>query len=221
MASATLFRLSGLALLLVAPIGVLGHVILHPPGHQLDHMNSPIWVPAHSLILISFLLILFGLAGLYARQSHRAGELGLVGFVLAVLSLTVSVTTMVFEVFVVPVLAANPSYQLLAMPEGPLLGGALGTLRFLGTTSFVVAFFLLGVATIRASVLPRSSGLSLIAVAALVLVLIVPVPGILIGVGLALTSVALLWPGWALFAGGAAGAPLASTRVGRIEHAQP
>src|SRR5260370_19388850 len=174
MSSATLFRLSGLALLLVAPIGVRGHVILHPPGHQLEHMNSPMWVPAHSLILISFLLILFGLAGLYARQSHRAGELGLVGFVLAVLSLPVSATTLVFEVFVVPVLAANPSYQQLAMPEGPLLGGPLGALRFLGTTSFVVAFFLLGVA-------------------ALVLVLIVPVPGILIGVGLALTSVALLW----------------------------
>ena len=91
----------------------------------------------------------------------------------------------------------------------------------MGTTAFVVAFFLLGVATIRASVLPRSSGLSLIAIAALVLVLIVPVPGILIGVGLALTSHALLWPGWALFAGRAAGVPLAGARVGRLEHAQP
>jgi len=208
-------------LLLVAPIGVFGHVILHPPGHQLDHMNSPMWVPAHSLILVSFCLILLGLVGLYARQSHRAGELVLVGFVLAVLSVTVSVTTMVFEVFVVPVLAANPSYQQLAMSEGPLLGGPLGALRFLGTTSFVVAFFLLGIATIRAGVLPRSSGLSLVAVAALVLVLIVPVPGILIGVGLALTSVALLWPGWALFAGRGSRAARASARVGRIEHAQP
>ncbi len=123
MSSATLFRLSGLALLLVAPIGVLGHVILHPPGHQLEHMNSPMWVPAHSLILISFLLILFGLAGLYACQSHRAGELGLVGFVLAVLSLTVSVTTMVFEVFVVPVLAANPSTSSSPCPKGRCWAG--------------------------------------------------------------------------------------------------
>ncbi len=206
--------------MLCAPIGVLGHVVLQPPGDQLDHMASATWVPAHSFILVSFGLILLGVVGLYARQAHQAGGFGLVGFVVGVLSLTVSMSTMVFEVFVVPVLAANPAYQQLVMPDGPLLAGPLGTFRFLGTTCFIVAFFLLGVSTIRAGVLPRSSGLSLIAIALLALVLIVPVPGILIGVGLALTSVALVWPGWALFAGREVSVPFVTAPVFRVERGQ-
>src|SRR5919204_4883600 len=161
MSSATLYRLCGLALLLSVPIGLLGHVVVHPPGHTLETMAGERWVPAHSLILAQALLLLLGLPGLYARVARCAGWVGLVGFVLMFLGTTSGVSTMVYEVFVIPVLVADPTYQPLLLPGGPVVGGPLGVYQLaVGGIIFALGSIALGLAPIRGGALPRPGGIA-------------------------------------------------------------
>jgi hypothetical protein len=205
MSPMNLYRLCGFALLLSVPIGLLGHVIVHPPGHSLENMASARWIPAHSLILAQAFLLLLGLPGLYVRQASNAGVLGLAGFVLTFLGVTSGVSTMVYEVFVIPVLVADPTYQSLLALNGPVTGGPFGVYQtVLGGYIFAWGAILFGAATIRAGVLPRAVGVSLAIVGVAFLVLRVPVPVPILLLGLVLFCLGFAWPGWTLFRSDAA-----------------
>lgn len=41
---------------------------------------KPLYRPAHLIVFVSWLFALLGLVGFYARQAHRTGVLGLIGF---------------------------------------------------------------------------------------------------------------------------------------------
>src|SRR5690349_9581985 len=88
MSSKTLYRLSGLALLLGSLLVVLFTImqfVVFPggtPDRSPDRYSSPLWQPVFLLMALGLLLIVAGLPGLYARQAKRAGWLGLVGFAL-------------------------------------------------------------------------------------------------------------------------------------------
>ncbi len=61
---------------------------------------------AESLLnLLGTVLLLFGLFGLYARQSEAAGPLGLVGFLVAFLGTALVAGVAWADVFIVPMLA--------------------------------------------------------------------------------------------------------------------
>ena len=83
MSSKVLFRLSGFALLVALPLQVLGYV-LHPSSERVVDVLDPMYGPSHLILFVSWLSATLGLAGLYARQAHRAGVLGLAGFALTV-----------------------------------------------------------------------------------------------------------------------------------------
>jgi hypothetical protein len=53
MSSTTLYRLSGLALLLALPIQIVGW-ILHPAGERLSDLLSPLQGPAHVIMFCSW-----------------------------------------------------------------------------------------------------------------------------------------------------------------------
>lgn len=155
MSSKTLFRLSGLALLMALPIQIVGF-LLHPPSEEVVDVLKSIYGPAHIIIFVSWVFALLGLPGLYARQAHRAGVLGLIGFVLTMLAAAYHFYLVLYEAYATPLLAKETATQALIGPGGPLAhgAGALGPLAF----ALILAFPLFGIATVRAGVLPRGSG---------------------------------------------------------------
>jgi hypothetical protein len=156
MSSTTLYRLSGLALLIALPIQIVGW-ILHPAGERLIDLLSPLQGPAHVVMFCSWLLALLGLPGLYVRQAYRAGWLGLVSFVLVMFAVACHFYLLLFEAYPAPLLARNAATQALIVAGGPLAHGA-GALEPIGSVLILLAFPLFGIATVRAGVLPRWAG---------------------------------------------------------------
>ncbi len=152
MSPRTLFRLSGLALLLALPLQVVGFV-LHPPTEEVVDVLKSTYGPSHIVLFVSWVFVLLGLPGLYARQAHRARLLGLAGFVLLMLIAAYHSFLLLYEAYATPVLARQAPALI---GDGPLAhgAGALGPLAF----ALVLAFPLFGLVTVRAGVLPRWTG---------------------------------------------------------------
>lgn len=158
MSSTTLFRLSGLMLLIALPLQIVGFV-LHPPSEEIVDVLKPMYGTAHLILLISWIFALLGLPGLYARQAHRAGMLGLVGIVLTMIAAAYHVYLLLYEAFATTVLARQPNAEVLLGTAGLGHGAAeaMGALAALPLVS-LLAFPLLGIATVRARILPRWAG---------------------------------------------------------------
>lgn len=155
-----LLRWSGWALGAALPLQVAGF-LLHPAGEQIEHITSSIYGPAHAVLFASWVLVALGLPGLYARQAARAGRLGLVAVVLATASVAHHLYLTLYEAFAVPAMAEIEAVHAHLGPDGALGhgAGALGPVAPL----LLLGFPLLGVATLRARVLPRLAGWLLVA----------------------------------------------------------
>ncbi len=193
MSSATLFRLSGLSLLLGGLLHLI-YLFAHPHSSGLAYYADPATALSHLVGFASASLILLGLPGLYARQAERAGILGLVGTLLVFFGLAmVDVTHTVIDSAVTPALAAIPEAPPLLAKGGPLEGamqsGMQGTLVSAGGPMLLLGLILVGVSTVRAGFLPRWTG-ALPVVAALTVPLGFVVPS-LEGVAFAMPYVAL------------------------------
>lgn len=143
---------------------------IHPP----DFVASVTTLPWALVITLKFLMCLFfliGTAGLYARQMHKAGWLGLVAFVLFSASWWLQTGYVFVELFVLPPLAAvSPAFVdsvlgIVNQHPGTLDIGALGPVYGLVGLLYLVGGILLGVATLRAGVLPRVPSVLLVAAA--------------------------------------------------------
>lgn len=206
MSSATLYRLSGLALLIALLLQVLGFV-LHPPGERAVDVLQPTYGPAHLILFVSWLFALLGLTGFYARQAHRAGMLGLIGFATTVFAAAYHFYLLLYEAYATVALAGDPATRAL-IGDGPLAHGA-GALGPLGFAS-ILAFPLFGIATVRAGVLPRPAGwLQILSIPAFLLSALVispdapaPLPGVApIAFLYYLTFLGYAWGGYALWTG--------------------
>ena len=206
MSSNMLFRLSGLALLIALPLQILGFV-LHPPSEQVVDVLNPLYGPAHLIVFVSWLFAVLGLTGFYARQAHRAGVLGLVGFVAAMFAASYHFYLLLYEAYATPLLAQEPTTRTL-IGDGPLAhgAGALGPVAFLS----ILAFPLFGIATVRAGVFPRPAGWLQIASVPVFFLSIVLVPLGVFAEGGMLSPIAMLyylaflgyaWGGYALWMG--------------------
>lgn len=153
--SAQLRRLSGTALMAALPLQVIGFA-LHPAGEELEHVVAAAYGPAHLVLFLSWVLAALGLPALYAVQAHRAGRLGLAAFVAMVAAVAYHLYLTLYEAAAIPVVAEQPGAEALVGNGGALAhgAGALGPLAAV----LVLAFPLLGVATLRAGVLPRVVG---------------------------------------------------------------
>lgn len=194
--STNLFRWSGWALTLAGLLVALP-TVLHPDiGSHPAAILSANWIAIHVPVLISILLSIFGLTGLYLRQQKAAGMLGLLGYLLTVTGSALFVAILTIDTFVLPVLAANPTTALLLDDSGPLFGGLLGIVFLFSGVIFALGVIGLAVATYRAAIFPRPA--ALILPLGLLLAFSPPLPhlfGLIGGVGL---GVAYLWLGIAL-----------------------
>jgi hypothetical protein len=162
------------------------------------------WVNVHIFAFALGFFGLFGMAGLYARQAEKSGWLGLVGFLLFSVWITLVSGFSFVEAFILPRLATeSPAFVagILGMFSGLPSKIDLGILPMLWNLSgpmYIFGPLLFGIATFRAGVLPRWAGALLVLGAMLVPVgAVVPPeyqPKIMIPVGLAMA-----WLGYALF----------------------
>lgn len=163
MSTTKLLRWSGLASI---GAGILFAIatLLHPPGEDVPAIITAAWVPAHAIGWVADLLLLLGLVGLYSRQAEKTGWLGLLGFVLAFIGVTLESGGNYSSVTLMPDLAATVPDVLTTLMNRPPFAFPVAVVIF-GLTLMVsrtLGFLLLGVAILRADVLPRWAGLLLI-----------------------------------------------------------
>lgn len=194
MTRTNLIRWAGLACVLSGILYAMAAAI-HPSGEDVLSIVSALWVPAHILGGISAVLLLFGLLGLYGRQLEASGSLMLVGFVLAFIGTTLLATEEFQSATVMPLIAAKAPTLL----EGTSTAGAALAFGLLFLVSFFLGYLLFGIATVRARVLPRWSGLLLIlglllSLGGSISHLVSIIAAIILGLGLA-------WMGYAVWSG--------------------
>jgi hypothetical protein len=157
-------------------------IFLAPFLHPEDPQNAA-WVPVHLLYFATLIAVLLVLVGVFVRQLSRSGRLGLAGFLVAFVGTSMMLLEGREHLFSHDFGQATPVglWQLIA-----------------ASFVFTVGYVLLGVAIIRAGVLPRAAGV-LLAVGG-PLVAFAPPIGIqavlivghtLFGAGLALSGYAL------------------------------
>jgi hypothetical protein len=129
--------------------------VIHPAGEGIELYDIPTWVPAHLLGLVSVMLMQVGLVALYAGQVEESGRLGLIGFVLSLIGTAFAAAIQYSQSAILPLVATEaPSIFVEARTPPPygiplfVLGLGLGLALF-------------GIATARAGVYPRWSGLLL------------------------------------------------------------
>jgi hypothetical protein len=197
MSTAKLIRWSGLISILAGVLYALG-ALLHPVGEDLAAYTSPKWVPAHQVYWVAAMLMLLGLVGLYARQVEHTGWLGLVGFVLAFLG-TVVVNSIFLMASTVLHLVAVQAPALFDQAEAPPTFGVL-----LVVLGYILGYILFGIATMRAGVLPRGSGLLLILGSAMFMIsealpLTASISHLIVTIGDVIFGAGFVWMGFVLW----------------------
>ena len=166
-----LFRLNGFALVLAAVVFAVAEVIsfsIFARGGDYDLAEvagSGAFFLQSLLTLFAGTLLLGGLVGFYLGQSHAAGRLGLVGFLIAFFGTVIVVGDFYANTFVTPLVAQGAPEFL----DNPLSGMLQVWLPFsFGVLAF--SWLLLAVATLRARVYPRGASWFLLVGAVLALV---------------------------------------------------
>jgi hypothetical protein len=213
---ARLIRWSGLSAM-VAGLCFIVIGMFHPVN-VLSSVTTANWVIVHIFATALGFFGLLGMVGLYVRQAEKAGWLGLAGFLLLSVWMTLVCGFSFVEAFILPRLATeSPAFVtgLLGMFSSipsPVDLGILPTLWNIQGPMYILGPLLFGIATFRAGVFPRWAGALLVLGAVLVPVgAVVPPelqPKIMIPVGLAIA-----WLGYALWSERRAPAvqPLADT----------
>jgi hypothetical protein len=154
MSSVTLYRASGLALLLEPVLFIIGLPLslVFQTGTPLELVMIGVWTSG---------AVLLGLPGIVARQASCAGWLGFVGFLL-----TFSGAFLAISYYTVVYLVIYPWLNVHAPQVGDqLLFSATPAVTLYNSVAiglFVVGLLLLGIATMRARVFPQWAGLLLI-----------------------------------------------------------
>jgi hypothetical protein len=157
MRDGTLYRLSGLSLRIggfcTALFWILALVVGSFAGAGVT--RHPLWVPEQLMHVAGALFTLFGLIGLYAAERRRAGQLGLVGFVLAVLGTALFLGDGLIALIIFPAVA-DRAPELLGTEGALNQGTALAAFILIAATT-MIGYLTFGVASLRAGLFPRGA----------------------------------------------------------------
>ena len=199
--ASTLMRLASLAAMLAGLCYIV--VGIFHPANVPSSVTTPTWAIVHVFAMAMCFFGLFGMTGLYARQVEKAGWLGLAGFVMLSLWLTLVMGFSFVETLILPQLATElPTFAdgfvgMFAGSASEMNLGALPTLWTISGPLYMLGGLLFGIATFRAGILSRwaagilAAGTSLAPVAALL-------PSDREGIVAVPVGLALAWLGYAL-----------------------
>jgi hypothetical protein len=157
--ASNLIRWTGLSAI-VAAIIFAGIQPIHPPD-VLSSVTTGAWAIITPLKTAMCLLFLLSITGIYARQVKEAGWLGLAGFLLLSLCWALQTAFVFAEAFIMPLLATTaPKFVdgylgIVAGHTSEVNLGSLPALYTLGGILYMLGGLLFGIATFRASILPR------------------------------------------------------------------
>src|SRR5512137_676517 len=199
--SQKLIRWSALAWLVSALTGIF-FTFFVPSDFAQNAIRSSLCVPTHAALAISYMLFVFGLIGVHLKQAEKASWLGSTGFVLSFFSLIILTAQLIVSTWILPILAAQPDMPKTAAalldPSGPL--AAFSTVVYVVYIPTVIGLILLGIAIMRAGVLPRWAGLLLIIGTLLDLALLIGASGeLIVKLGDLIFDAGKLWIVYALW----------------------
>jgi hypothetical protein len=188
----TLIRWGGLSALVASVISILIEIVLMITIRNQAYSTAALtneWSLLYTFRLIAVMLLMLGLVALFARQNQKMRAFGVIAFVIASIG-----TMLIFGfawalLFVFPGMAEAVPAFLDTMATEPGIGIAI-TL-FLVT----VGWFLFGLASLRAKILPAGSAWVVMAGAFLALVLNmmqIPFSWVIFDIG-------VIWMGWWLW----------------------
>lgn len=187
----------GLALIVNGALFALAQLI-HPEDADPNALLHPLWSPLHLLVAVAFAVGAFGVIQLGRAQARAAGRLGKIAVGVALFGAIISTIASLVEVALPALLAAQAgpkSMTAMFDPAGPVPWAL--PIFLLTLVGFLFGYILLGMAIMRAGVLPRLAGLVLIIST---LVHFAPVHIIKATSGIVF-GLALIWLGYALWAG--------------------
>ena len=152
----TLFIRVGGGACALAGILLIAGFILHPAGEDATFGTNPFWIPAHSLLWMSFTIALLGWVSLHMVQESKAGSLGVLAFIVAILGTSFASWIFSSDVTFVPVIAAKS--------PGLFTDIFTGTHVLIGVSSvltWILGNILTGSSVVLAKVFPKWAGLLL------------------------------------------------------------
>ena len=201
MATQKLSRWSAIAWLLSALTGIIS-IVLIPSDYAENAVLSSLWTPIHAVLTISYMLFPFGLIGVYLVQADKAGRLGSIGFVLTFFGALMLTAQVIVATWILPVIAMQPDAPKTAF-EMFDLAGPLPAFSLFVYAAYVpagIGLVLMGIATMRAGVLPRWAGLLLIIGTVLDLAVLVGAPAeLIVKLGDVVIDAAKIWIVYALW----------------------
>lgn len=200
MSKADHIRWSGLSLLGAGILVAVGS-LMHPDESVEGAMATPSWSTAHVILVLSLLLLFFGLTGLYGRLAGT-GISSLAGYVLAVTSSMLFLGITFVEAWIAPaVVASGPEGAALMAMGGPIMSGQLGMVLMAAALAYSLGWLLLGLAVWKEGSLPKWAGLLMIG-GGLLMPHSPPLPLIIFQVGAVLIGAAAIWLGWTMWSSG-------------------
>lgn len=196
-----LIRWSGFAAM-AGGIIFMGIQPIHPPD-VLASVTTGAWALIITLKWVMCLFFLIGITGIYGRQVEQVGWLGLVGYLMLILSWWLQTAYVFIELFILPVVAtAAPDFvtSFLGIVNGSPGGmniGALPAVYGLSGILYMLGGVLFGIATFRAGILPRGAA-ALLAVGAAVTPLAALLPHAVQRFAAVPVGLAIAWLGYAL-----------------------
>ncbi|MCT9076616.1 hypothetical protein [Streptomyces fulvoviolaceus] len=139
---------------------------LLPPHyeHFSDEVVTGTFAVSSALRFAGAILMTWGLVAIYARQADRAGRLGLVAVAACLANMALQGGWMFADLFIAPTFANDAAQVLDGDTPGRLAAAAIAA-WFANST-----FVLLGIATLKARVLPKICGIALIVAGACAMV---------------------------------------------------
>lgn len=193
MSSSNLMRWGGLAAVgggvLLTVLSILELVLFGGDSGSATVMTSP-WIVVEVAYIVAEVLIILGLIGLYAYEAQETGVPGLIAFVAALTGTMLLAGADWGAAFIGPLVAKAAPEVIDADPSGVAMVGFMVTLLLVA-----LGWFLFGLVSLRAGILPRGATILLMAGAVLVLVLVfveLPFESVVLGLAVA-------WMGYSLW----------------------